>query len=779
MRAAWSRASRALPLLLALLALWLPRSAEAGKRSMIPPGQEQRIRELVDAALTAARDAHELPVAIDERTSISIDRDRIRVVLHPLDALDTLDTLDPPPEPLPRLLVFHPEALDAGVAIVPGIALECGTPTNPGPCSEAIASAWTPTARRLADAREPWVDVIWQIEESGVQAREPRPTRRSSAAVWLDRSAAILAVVLGLGLLATSRLERRRSEGDPPRPSAAELLALLGLLVAFVSVTAMFTSMLPLHEHNSFIARSDCAIDERCTSDPAAAWAMTTLHGYGLLLALIPYRASTVGWLSLGLSALSLVLLWALVRRLWSELFDARHAATAGLAAVAVLVSNPIFWRLSGAATFWPWSTCWTLAAALAGSWAARSCASEQPKLRRAGVVAWLLAALCLAFAAASNFVCLTLGACLLLAPACWSRARVATALGRAAWLGPLALAGFALLVAPDYLDGLARASGPESFGDSLTVKRMITDFDPLLLDPQLVTPVWALIGAAALLLGLAQRLRSRSRDPAELGRALRRLLPLVYAYVVPAACLGVAAGELVGSGYPVGFINHHWELVFTAIAVGFALAYLVSTLERLRPRAGRLTWAQLLLAGSTAAALLLAPLAGEGWRMATGERVLERELLALERSFAHLPEHDRLVVAPRVLAPLTDAPSQWDPLEVVFPVGFYQHALRERGLEPGLVVSMDRLLPPRPGERMLVYVGSSLRSFQPHEIAANVVPEQLERPELVRLRDAWTLEPVQEFVLPTEQHRAISQRLAADRAGEVELGFYWLRARR
>ena len=160
---------------------------------------------------------------------------------------------------------------------------------------------------------------------------------------------------------------------------------------------------------------------------------------------------------------------------------------------------------------------------------------------------------------------------------------------------------------------------------------------------------------------------------------------------------------------------------------------------------------------------------------MATGENVLERELVALEQSFAVLPEHDLLVVAPRILAPLTDAPSQWDPLEVVFPVGAYEHAMRERGLEPALVVSVDGLPEPRPGARILLYIGSNLRSFQPHEIAAGVVPDGLERPDVVRLRDAWTMEVVHEFVIRTEQHEAMSQRLAADRMAEIELGFYWL----
>ena len=500
------------------------------------------------------------------------------------------------------------------------------------------------------------------------------------------------------------------------------------------------------------------------------------MHAYGLLLELIPYRVWSVGRLSLAVSLCMLALVWGLARRLASELWEPALAPAAGLGAVAVLVSNPVFWRLSGAATFWPWPLTWVLTSALAGLWAARSCASDDARVRTAGAAAWVLAAIGLAFAAAGNFVCLTLGVCVVIGPLCWSRGERSAALRRAATVGPLALAVFALLVAPDYREGFSRAFEQQGVDGSVTATRMLEDFNPLLLDAQLVTPVWAIACVLALVLAVGLRLRSPATSRSSMG-ALRVLAPLACAYLLPAAFLGLAAGELVGSSYPSGFINHHWELVFTAIFVGLALASLVRSLERLRPWSDRWVW--LVPTVLSAAALLLAARAREGWRMATGARVLERELIALDHSFASLPEHDLLVVAPRVLPPMTDAPTQWDPLEVVFPVGFYEHALRERGLEPGLVVSLDRLPTTQPGERILLYVGSSLRSFQPHEIAAGVVPDSLERPELSRLRHGWALEPVHEFAIPTEQHEAISLRLGADRRESIELGFYWMRRQR
>jgi hypothetical protein len=259
------------------------------------------------------------------------------------------------------------------------------------------------------------------------------------------------------------------------------------------------------------------------------------------------------------------------------------------------------------------------------------------------------------------------------------------------------------------------------------------------------------------------------------------RLVPLLYAWVIPCAFLGISAGEIIGSGYPVGFINHHWDLWLTALAAGLGTAFIVALLDR-HPLQGliptSLSWSLALPSALVLLAALWGPRLDEGWKMATGERVLERELVALEAAFEQLPEHDLLIVAPQVLEPTTDAPTQWDPLEVLFPKGFYNAAMRARGLEPAQIVELDKLPEPRPGPRVLLYVGSSLRSFQPHEIAAGAVPDDLDRPVLRAMHDAWEFEPVYEFVLETQQHPEISQRLGADRASEIGLGFYRLRPR-
>ncbi|MCA9685362.1 MAG: hypothetical protein KC457_24495 [Myxococcales bacterium] len=252
-----------------------------------------------------------------------------------------------------------------------------------------------------------------------------------------------------------------------------------------------------------------------------------------------------------------------------------------------------------------------------------------------------------------------------------------------------------------------------------------------------------------------------------------RILAPLLYAWIVPGLFLGLAAGELIGSGYPVGFINHHWELVLTASLAGLGTAWLVGVAIEHRPER---SWA--LVPGAMALlAAIIGPQLREPWRLATEPRVNERELAALQAGFAALPEHDLLVVAPRLQEPMAGAERRGDPIEIWFPAGAYAHAMLQAGREPAPVYPLDALPPLRPGERVLLYVGASLRSFQTGEIEAGLVPDSLERPALLELRERWRLEPAMLFEIETPQHEAIITRLGADRRSSIELGYYWLRA--
>jgi hypothetical protein len=756
-----------------ILASWLiPAIALAGRHSMIPPGQEQRIRGFVDEAIAAARAAGELPIELDETVDIHIERDRVGVTLHARDA-------EAVPE-LPLLLIFHPEAVPEGSegALAPGVLLRCGPIGVQHDCDAAQAEPWRPLAGRIAAARAPVADLVWQVDE--VSGSPPAPDDveviRRRQGVWIDRVAALLAALLGLGIagygiwIGPGRSEALRWP---------ELATLALLLLAFVGATLCFTPMLPLHEHNSFLARSDCAIDPECTDAPGGAWSMTTVHVYGWLLAAIPYRAHALAGLSLACSAVGLVLVWALGRTLMRALDRPALGPVAGLTAAGVLAVHPVAWRLAGAETFWPWSILCLLAAALAGSWAGLAVADADRRTRIAGALSWLVAAIWLALACGGNYVLLTLGACLGLAPSCWTpawRGGGRAAIVRLLLVGLPAFGLFALLVSSDYVTGYLRAFSDGGLGGTVRWFDIRRNFRPLLFDPRVSAPVW--IGPSIAALAWMWPM-SRNR------LAPLQLVPLLYAWAVPTAFLGLAAGDIIGSGYPVGFINHHWDLWLTALAAGLGTAFIVTLLDR-RPLPALLadripsfvSWSLVLPSALVLTAALWGPRVDEGWRMATGERVLERELVALEAAFEQLPEHDLLIVPPQVLEPTTDAPTQWDPLEVVFPKGFYNAAMRSRGLEPAQIVELDKLQEPRPGARILFYVGSSLRSFQPHEIAAGAVTDDLDRPVLRAVHDAWEFEPAYEFVIQTQQHPEISQRLGADRVSEIRLGFYWLRPR-
>ena len=247
----------------------------------------------------------------------------------------------------------------------------------------------------------------------------------------------------------------------------------------------------------------------------------------------------------------------------------------------------------------------------------------------------------------------------------------------------------------------------------------------------------------------------------------------------MPQVFLGFSAGNVTGSGYPVGFLNHHWELVGSAVFVGIGGAWGMGAAMQRWSRLRQLRWAWIATGLTIALALMLGPRAVEGWRFAREGIVVERELAALQAELPKLPDHDRLIIAPRIVPTYPGVSRTGDPIEVVFPVVAYERAMRARGLEPGLVCDPGCLATqPAIDERVLVYVGTSLRSFLPEEMAAGVVPEELERPELTLLRKRWTLEPAVVFTLETRQHEAVSMRLGADRVASIELGFYWLRAR-
>ncbi|MCB9750901.1 MAG: hypothetical protein H6713_13015 [Myxococcales bacterium] len=568
---------------------------------------------------------------------------------------------------------------------------------------------------------------------------------------WLGL-AYVIAWALGR---AAVRLVRRRRELLADLRRHAPLLV---LLAAFLALCATIPAFLPIHDHNSYVARSDCARSLACDDDPRAAFSATTFHVYGALLRLAPHSARGFGLVSVLMTALAIGLLYALIRRvprLGSDASGSRALAErAAIWAAACVALHPILLRTATSGIFWPYNIACLLAAGVAAHRAAE----------RGAIVDALAAAVLLAFAVLGNLVCLALTPLVVLVPLCWGRLVGA---GARRYLAlALGVLVFAALVTPTFLDAFAAhvVQGQQMERFSEPPLRMLRELlgNVLYLDPRL-TP--APLGVLALL-GLVVLARRRARAD----------LPFVYVLLATEVPLGLQVTPFT-TGYPTRFIHGYPSLFWFAALAGLGAAALLRWLGERWPQARAWT----LQVGLAALCLATIPTAGEALAFLGAPRVLERELAALERGFAELPEHDVLVLPPVILRPPEGVELTSDPVEAFFPVGAYRAAMRARGSEP-VVAQLDELLRRPDGRvpegRVLLYVGATMYSFVPAEIEAGLAARSIERPLLRRVRARYELEPAWTFTLATRQHPAVAMRLAADQREAVELGFYWLRAR-
>src|SRR5690606_29905534 len=135
------------------------------------------------------------------------------------------------------------------------------------------------------------------------------------------------------------------------------------------------------------------------------------------------------------------------------------------------------------------------------------------------------------------------------------------------------------------------------------------------------------------------------------------------------------------------------------------------------------------------------------------GSRVMERELSHISQLLPQLPEHDELLIPSRIQVPMVGSDELGsDPLEVQFPSGEYQATQRRLGRVARAPRPLSAFAEPPESKRTLVYVGVSQRSFLNVEIAAELVPPSLERPELTQLKQRYALEPALTFELSPEQ---------------------------
>ncbi len=508
------------------------------------------------------------------------------------------------------------------------------------------------------------------------------------------------------------------------------------LVTLFVMLALYGTSAMPLHEHNSYVARADCAFSGLCVRDPSGpAWSPNFFRAYFWPLRLAGnYSVARICQLSLGFSVVGILLSGSLARQLSRRAGVAPvHTELVGLSCVLLLAMNPLIIRVAVAGTPWPYVTTCLLGAALACLDALD--AARQRRALTSGAAATALFLL----AIDSNAALLALAPLAYLAPTLWRR-------GTTRWRpGPWhagALVVVAALIAPwAYAVLRHMLGGPASVTDRLEwVLPPTLEFQVLPLGLGLVT-------IAGALLAVTRR---------------RAFLPVVVAAALLQPALPGQSGPFFGTAYPVTFIN-----VFLPIAVATPLAALGLIALVTQPK---WTVVRLLV---TAAFLAPLPFLGKTMEFATGSRVLERELREISAALPKLPKH-RVLIVPK----FNPKPQPFSaPLNTAFPQGEY-HATRARLNQPtALLRPLESKNADPGGPDTLVYIGATMRSFHRSEIRDGLVGDDFARPSLQRLIRDYQLEPVHTFRMSTHQSKFVALRLAGDKTAWVELGFY--RARR
>ncbi len=522
----------------------------------------------------------------------------------------------------------------------------------------------------------------------------------------------------------------------------------IGLMALFVFLAVLVPDVMPVHEHNSYLSRSDCAYD--WTSHSLRPWGLATYSLYGLALHLVPYRVGVLGYLCLAFSVASLLLMGAFLRRLFTEFGHAGAGAWIAWLAAAFCVVHPAFLRMSVAATFFPYTMCLLFGAGIAGL----------DTRRDARFWMAFAALILLAFAAMGIWVQLVWLPLAVIAPFCWRPAPLRPPQKRAlfGYLGALAL--FGLFVLP-YTMEVARilfgfgghGVGPE-INEWWPFTLIYSRFN--LTPAPLVVLYWLGVSVSALALLYGKWF----------------LLPILYAFAASETFLG--SQVTLFTGYPTRFIHGFVSMYFSAI---FAALGLYALLNFLKPKT-RVAVTGLVLALSVA----LIPTARDSVDFLTKERMMNVELRGISEAIGHLPQHRTFIQASALFGFLDCAHPDTDPVEVHFPREEYKTRMQDRyGANPQWVALDAFLDDPSLADpaSSLVYIGSSLQSFVPCEIREKRVPKSLERPLLQRLKARYRLEPVFVFEVPTRQHVAVSARLAADRKESVEFGFYRLHPRR
>jgi len=648
----------------------------------IPPGHEAAISSAVSRAASSV-----VGVTVD---GISIERDVVVVRATGTEGAAAVLTVH---EPL--------------FGISPVVTMHGSTDIDPG---------WAPLASALSRELQPVASTLW-VEQDWVL----RP--------WFDRGLLLAAflwcVARGLGAIG-------RRWRAPAFRREALLLALL--LATFIAVACTVPAWGPLHDHNTFVARNDCAYALTCDQSQAGGWARPVFHLYGPILRMLPsYDERSIEMLGLGLSAVALGLLYAFTRKLLTPHITRERAIRIAALSVVFAGASPLTLRLAVSDTLWPFTMCLVIGAGFVAL-----VARDDRRVDSAVVAAALLG-----FAALTSHAMLGLLG-LVLAPFCWGVRRPRPLLVLAV------LVTLALVASEDAVAALRTSIAASVLSGTHDTPQLLA-FHPLFASA---------VAIAAAPFGLWAAVRARAFY----------LLPVCAGFLItwaPAASLN--DWQTV---HPSRLMFTFSEVLFSAVWPALGVDFLVEKVaRRAGARAARGAIAAILIAFG-----LATPLASEGWQLLFERDSLARELSEIEAMLPRLPPHDVLVLPDTIQETRRDLSIGSDPVEIAFPVERYRAAMGRLGRPMPRVIYCSELLG-RPeafaDDRVLVYSGLSLRTFVLGEIADGLVPLSLAREQLTALRRAGELRPVLVTELALHDHPARSMRVMADRARSVEIGFF------
>lgn len=680
-------------LIATIFAVSLPWWNASASAAVIQPGQETAISAIVGDAFREA--------GLPDAPTISVVVDHIVISFSYANLPTTVIVHEFPDADSPR------DGTVRGVEVLPQQA--------------QVDRKLVRLAELLAQGRDRYRSAIWRPAESS-----------KPSAVGHGRARALLlcGILWGLWRIWATR------KGVNWRTTmwAGAFLVCFALAACFVATPGA------LHDHNSFIARADCAWTNDCARDPRGAWSLAAFDAYGFFLHVFPYRLHTLFAISLVLTLVALALAAALLAKLLRAAGHPDRGRSAGLWLLGLAPLHPVLLRVAVAETMWPYALCCCLAAALC---ALDAVEHEQP-------TGWIAAAAFFALATFSNFAFVPLLPLAILAPLCWRKGkpRLPTF-----WivLGTLGV-GFAIApAATQAFFEITHRQGVLNSGVLTWLRHEVTN--QLYLDPS-VTPV-GLIFLAAIGVWSLSRLGSRV------------FFPVAFAFAATEFVLANQVDRDVG--YPTRYLHGYSSLIFCTFAVG-AGAERCQAWWRDRGMSRSASTASLVLLTA-----LTLPFAREGLSVLRFRPVIAVELAQVSTWLTQLPPHERLVIAPPTLAPAQIPGCRSDdPIEVFFPIGEYESVMAVRKLPPVPVMYLDEWLQKAPqAGATLVYVGTALQTFTRCEVGHNHVPATLEQPLLVELRRRCALKPVLTAKLPAQNDLRIEARIVADRRAEVEVGFY------